>query len=748
MAVKHRHRAPGPAGARAPRPGWAQHQSAMFYVFPFINRVGIELRDYRRQRRTDAPPLIWTLRNWVWASAAPAFGYLVDRWCSRSRPALPRDRRRRSRPRRHPPRLAGGEDDCDGPDHPLSGSIRLAPVHVQPVGVSGRPATRPCCAPTPTFAGSTTAEHGYRSNLLTVGYRIKQDRSALLSYSFHGNVITIDPVSNGGPGWPEFLDAFNRFASAFGGVPLLNQTDRLTPTQAREALGQRLRIFTHARRRFDPHGRLLSPYFRSPAGRARRAAPGTDEALVGLAAGHRYPCLPATGLDEPPGSKGGDHQLRPDGELRRDGADPAQEKPTCWISCAGTRGGRSGSWAPDTPGATCARARTSPSICGRSREFAWRTTGGVPRSSRAPAARSPRCSARCAAGPDPTDARRHHPPDRGRRRGHGHAWVGRIEPEPLRVRDADRDVSSGHRGAVRADPSADSTDPTEHAELRAARCSLGCLGVVLSLRFECARRYAVEEELTLVPSSRVLARAEDYPLQQFVVIPYSCKYYVLGRRRIPDERARGPREWLKRMAYRGYKLGVVDVGIHAAIKLFAARSWDKKSRWLMERALPAVALSGWTFTDDSERIPDHSPRSLPARRDGDVRARRPPARGPRPRAGGPRIPSPPAALRYRKLPRAIEEPPRAGPRDHGRAGVERRIPEPLLHHLPARASRRCTDRHEQRGPRATTTASASSRTALGDPRFACYCRILARCLASLYGARPHWGKHFPRRTRP
>ncbi len=150
---------------------------------------------------------------------------------------------------------------------------------------------------------------------------------------------------------------------------------------------------------------------------------------------------------------------------------------------------------------------------------------------------------------------------------------------------------------------ADSTDPTEHAELRAARCSLGCLGVVLSLRFECARRYAVEEELTLVPSlDRVLARAEDYPLQQFVVIPYSWKYYVLGRRRIPDERARGPREWLKRMAYRGYKLGVVDVGIHAAIKLFAARSWDKKSRWLMERALPAVALSGWTFTDDSERI--------------------------------------------------------------------------------------------------------------------------------------------------
>ena len=61
-------------------------------------------------------------------------------------------------------------------------------------------------------------------------------------------------------------------------------------------------------------------------------------------------------------------------------------------------------------------------------------------------------------------------------------------------------------------------------------------------------------------------------------------------------------EWLKRMAYRGYKLGVVDVAIHGAIKLFGARSWDTPSRWLMERFLPAMALSGWTFTDDSERM--------------------------------------------------------------------------------------------------------------------------------------------------
>ena len=41
---------------------------------------------------------------------------------------------------------------------------------------------------------------GYRSNLLTVGYRISQDQQSLLSYSYDGPVMTVDPVSTGNPG--------------------------------------------------------------------------------------------------------------------------------------------------------------------------------------------------------------------------------------------------------------------------------------------------------------------------------------------------------------------------------------------------------------------------------------------------------------------------------------------------------------------------------------------------------------------
>src|SRR5260370_14499127 len=52
---------------------------------------------------------------------------------------------------------------------------------------------------------------GYRSNLLSVGYRIAKDQQSLLSYSYDGTVITIDPVSTGDPAWKAFLQSYNQF---------------------------------------------------------------------------------------------------------------------------------------------------------------------------------------------------------------------------------------------------------------------------------------------------------------------------------------------------------------------------------------------------------------------------------------------------------------------------------------------------------------------------------------------------------
>jgi len=53
---------------------------------------------------------------------------------------------------------------------------------------------------------------------------------------YAGDVMTIDPVSTANPGWTTFLDTYNQFCSDRGGIPLLNQTPRLTRAQVQKAL--------------------------------------------------------------------------------------------------------------------------------------------------------------------------------------------------------------------------------------------------------------------------------------------------------------------------------------------------------------------------------------------------------------------------------------------------------------------------------------------------------------------------------
>jgi hypothetical protein len=113
---------------------------------------------------------------------------------------------------------------------------------------------------------------GYRVNLLSVGYRIMADQSSLFSYSFHGTMMTFDPVSTGNEGWEPFLEAYNALCSELGGVPLFNQTNLLTREQVDTAFGDRPLLFDRYRRHFDPSDRLLNVYFLKLLGQDDRAA--------------------------------------------------------------------------------------------------------------------------------------------------------------------------------------------------------------------------------------------------------------------------------------------------------------------------------------------------------------------------------------------------------------------------------------------------------------------------------------------
>ncbi len=111
------------------------------------------------------------------------------------------------------------------------------------------------------FCRDYAARTGFRCDLPAVGYRMVRDKNALLSFTHDAPAISIDPVSTGGPGWDEFLKAFNEFASAHNGHPLFNQTKHLTAEQVGKAYGKRWAEFAAARRVRDPANRLLSSYF-------------------------------------------------------------------------------------------------------------------------------------------------------------------------------------------------------------------------------------------------------------------------------------------------------------------------------------------------------------------------------------------------------------------------------------------------------------------------------------------------------
>jgi len=105
-------------------------------------------------------------------------------------------------------------------------------------------------------------DHGFRCDMLNVGYRIKADQNPIFSYSFDGNVMTLDPVTTGAPGWDGFLVAYNEFCSSHNGVPLFNQSKWLTRIQVQKAFTKRIAEFWSIRTEFDEDERFLNHYFR------------------------------------------------------------------------------------------------------------------------------------------------------------------------------------------------------------------------------------------------------------------------------------------------------------------------------------------------------------------------------------------------------------------------------------------------------------------------------------------------------
>jgi FAD/FMN-containing dehydrogenase len=137
------------------------------------------------------------------------------------------------------------------------------------------------------------------------------------------------------------------------------------------------------------------------------------------------------------------------------------------------------------------------------------------------------------------------------------------------------------------------------AELRAARCGLGCLGVVVEVTLPCVPRYFVKERITVRDSiPEILALREAGPLQQFYLIPHMWRYFV-QERSVAEATERSPSAPL----YRLYWLLNLDVGLHLLIKLFASLLRSRRRvRFLYRHILPRLAVRNWEVVDRSDRM--------------------------------------------------------------------------------------------------------------------------------------------------
>jgi FAD/FMN-containing dehydrogenase len=158
-------------------------------------------------------------------------------------------------------------------------------------------------------------------------------------------------------------------------------------------------------------------------------------------------------------------------------------------------------------------------------------------------------------------------------------------------------------------------------ELAAARCSLGCLGIVLSVAFRPRPAYRIEEWMAIEDNlDSVLAAEAQAPLTQFYFVPWLWKFLVQHRRehqpeaparKSPGEHqehvsplrfgrvsgwSRGWSAWL----YRWYWFLVIDVGFHLILRfLVQVLSSGRLVQAFYRHAAMATVIHHWHVVDDS-----------------------------------------------------------------------------------------------------------------------------------------------------
>jgi FAD/FMN-containing dehydrogenase len=115
------------------------------------------------------------------------------------------------------------------------------------------------------FSDQHFKKYGFRCNIPLGSYFIRQDSSSLLSYSYAGDILSLDPIhaysDHDKAAWEYFLQEFNAWAHGRGGIPLLNQSPFVEKAQVVAAYGERWKQLSDWVRTVDPQGRMRNAFF-------------------------------------------------------------------------------------------------------------------------------------------------------------------------------------------------------------------------------------------------------------------------------------------------------------------------------------------------------------------------------------------------------------------------------------------------------------------------------------------------------
>jgi len=135
-------------------------------------------------------------------------------------------------------------------------------------------------------------------------------------------------------------------------------------------------------------------------------------------------------------------------------------------------------------------------------------------------------------------------------------------------------------------------------ELHAARCSLGAMGVIVSVSFWSRIKYNIEEHFCQYATlDEVLAKEIDYPLQQFYLMPWSWSYFAQHRR----ETAAQIGGWFR--LYHWYFFLTFDVALHSVIVILVnvLRS-SRAVRYFFRYLAPQLVVRNWIVVDKSQNM--------------------------------------------------------------------------------------------------------------------------------------------------